>query len=29
MADLACNNLRTHFAGEPVLTPVPECQAEA
>ena len=28
MADLAFNNLRAHFAGEPVLTPVPECQAD-
>jgi hydroxypyruvate reductase len=25
MADLAFNNLREHFAGRPVLTPVPEC----
>jgi len=27
MADLAFNNLAAHFAGRPVLTPVPECQA--
>ncbi len=27
MADLAFNNLRAHFAGEPLLTPVPECRA--
>lgn len=26
MADLAFGNLRARFAGEPVLTPVPECQ---
>jgi lactate dehydrogenase-like 2-hydroxyacid dehydrogenase len=26
MADLAFNNLAAHFAGRPVLTPVPECQ---
>ncbi len=26
MADLAFNNLAAHFAGQPVLTPVPECQ---
>jgi hydroxypyruvate reductase len=26
MADLAFGNLRAHFAGEPPLTPVPECQ---
>ena len=26
MADLAFNNLAAHFAGLPVLTPVPECQ---
>ena len=26
MADLAFANLRTHFAGEPLLSPVPECQ---
>jgi hydroxypyruvate reductase len=26
MADLAMNNLRAHFAGRPVLTPVPECR---
>jgi lactate dehydrogenase-like 2-hydroxyacid dehydrogenase len=26
MADLAYGNLREHFAGRPVLTPVPECQ---
>ncbi len=25
MADLAFNNLAAHFAGKPVLTPVPEC----
>jgi lactate dehydrogenase-like 2-hydroxyacid dehydrogenase len=25
MADLAFGNLREHFAGRPVLTPVPEC----
>ena len=25
MADLAFNNLAAHFAGQPVLTPVPEC----
>ena len=25
MADLAFNNLRAHFANEPVITPVPEC----
>jgi hypothetical protein len=29
MADLAFNNLRAHFAGEPVITPVPECQESA
>ncbi len=27
MADLAFNNLKAHFAGEPLLTPVPECRA--
>jgi lactate dehydrogenase-like 2-hydroxyacid dehydrogenase len=27
MADLAFNNLAAFFAGQPVLTPVPECQA--
>ena len=27
MADLAFGNLKAHFAGKPVLTPVPECQA--
>jgi hydroxypyruvate reductase len=27
MADLAMANLRAHFAGEPVRTPVPECRA--
>ena len=27
MADLAAANLRAHFAGQPLLTPVPECQA--
>lgn len=27
MADLAFGNLREHFAGRPVLTPVPECAA--
>ena len=26
MADLAFGNLREHFAGRPVLTPVPECR---
>ena len=26
MADLALNNLVAHFAGKPLLTPVPECQ---
>jgi lactate dehydrogenase-like 2-hydroxyacid dehydrogenase len=26
MADLAMDNLRAHFAGKPVLTPVPECR---
>ena len=26
MADLAFNNLAAHFAGKPVLTPVPECR---
>ena len=26
MADLALSNLVSHFAGQPVLTPVPECQ---
>jgi hydroxypyruvate reductase len=26
MADLAANNLAAHFAGKPLLTPVPECQ---
>ena len=26
MADLAFNNLAAHFAGQPVLTPVPECR---
>ena len=25
MADLAADNLRAHFAGAPLLTPVPEC----
>jgi lactate dehydrogenase-like 2-hydroxyacid dehydrogenase len=27
MADLAFRNLQSHFAGQPVLTPVPECRA--
>lgn len=27
MADLALDNLRAHFAGQPLLTPVPECRA--
>jgi len=27
MADLAFGNLREHFAGRPLLSPVPECQA--
>lgn len=27
MADLAFNNLKRHFAAQPVLTPVPECTA--
>lgn len=27
MADLAMDNLRAHFAGKPVLTPVPECRS--
>ncbi|MEJ6022395.1 2-hydroxyacid dehydrogenase [Ramlibacter sp. PS4R-6] len=27
MADLAMDNLRAHFAGRPVKTPVPECRA--
>jgi hydroxypyruvate reductase len=26
MADLAVNNLRAHFAGQPLLSPVPECR---
>jgi hydroxypyruvate reductase len=26
MADLALNNLKAHFAGQPLLTPVPECR---
>ena len=26
MADLAFANLKAHFAGEPLLSPVPECQ---
>ena len=26
MADLALGNLRAHFAGQPLLTPVPECR---
>ncbi len=26
MADLAFNNLKAHYAGEPLLTPVPECR---
>lgn len=26
MADLAANNLHAHFAGKPLLSPVPECQ---
>jgi lactate dehydrogenase-like 2-hydroxyacid dehydrogenase len=26
MADLAFNNLQAHFAGQPLLTPVPECR---
>jgi hydroxypyruvate reductase len=26
MADLAFNNLAAHFAGKPLLTPVPECR---
>jgi lactate dehydrogenase-like 2-hydroxyacid dehydrogenase len=26
MADLALNNLKVHFAGQPLLTPVPECR---
>jgi lactate dehydrogenase-like 2-hydroxyacid dehydrogenase len=25
MADLAFNNLKSHFAGQPLLSPVPEC----
>jgi hypothetical protein len=25
MADLAFNNLKSHFDGKPVHTPVPEC----
>jgi hydroxypyruvate reductase len=29
MADLAFANLREHFSGRPVLTPVPECQPAA
>jgi hydroxypyruvate reductase len=29
MADLAFGNLREHFAGRPLLSPVPECQAPA
>ncbi len=29
MADLAFGNLREHFAGRPLLSPVPECQAAA
>ena len=27
MADLAADNLRLHFAGAPVRTPVPECRS--
>jgi lactate dehydrogenase-like 2-hydroxyacid dehydrogenase len=27
MADLAFGNLREHFDGRPLLSPVPECQA--
>lgn len=27
MADLALRNLRAHFAGQPVITPVPECRS--
>jgi hydroxypyruvate reductase len=27
MADLALGNLKAHFAGQPLLTPVPECKA--
>jgi lactate dehydrogenase-like 2-hydroxyacid dehydrogenase len=27
MANLAIDNLRAHFAGKPLLTPVPECRA--
>jgi lactate dehydrogenase-like 2-hydroxyacid dehydrogenase len=26
MADLAAGNLSAHFAGKPLLSPVPECQ---
>ena len=26
MADLAFGNLRAHFTGQPLLTPVPECR---
>jgi lactate dehydrogenase-like 2-hydroxyacid dehydrogenase len=26
MADLALQNLKAHFAGRPLLTPVPECR---
>ena len=26
MADLALGNLKAHFAGQPLLTPVPECR---
>jgi hydroxypyruvate reductase len=28
MADLALNNLQAHFAGEPLLSPVPECRCK-
>ena len=28
MADLALANLAAHFAGQPLLSPVPECGAE-
>jgi hydroxypyruvate reductase len=27
MADLALNNLKAHFGGQPLLSPVPECKA--
>jgi hydroxypyruvate reductase len=29
MADLAAGNLRAHFAGQPLLSPVPECRGES